>query len=779
MLKRFGLVAFFILTGCAVYQSGVLEQKYGVEEPHHRQALQAGGLIDYWTDVKPILDNRCVVCHGCYDAPCQLKLEAPVGLERGASKAKVYGTRLTAASPERLFEDEYSVAEWRNKGFYPVLNEREQNLQANKDSSLLYQMLKLKQEHPVSDEPLLPPTIDVALTRGEICPTSEEFSDYKQQFPGWGMPFGLPKLAEGEEQVLMQWLEGGAHYGSDPLLGNKHEVEVALWEAFLNGPLLKEQLVSRYIYEHLFLADIYFSSAQRDFYRLVRSASAPGEPLDKIATRRPYDDPGVDRVFYRLEKYPGTTLVKNHMPYRFDNDRMERYRALFLNEEYTVARLPIYDPAQSSNPFITFKDLPVKSRYEFMLDEAKFTIMGFIKGAVCRGQVALDVVDDHFWVVFEDPENATISHDAEFLAKESQHLRLPSSDGSTVLSVTSWHHYAKLQKAYLKAKFGYIDGLEKENELKVNLDFVWDGDKTNKNAALTIFRHFDSATVVQGFVGDKPKTGWLIGYPLLERIHYLLVAGFDIYGNAGHQLETRLYMDFLRMEGEANLLALLPKEDRKKVHKYWYRGAKKRVQDYVYADKFVATEDSEIVFKTKNVKSELFDYLNQHVGGAINNEYMIAENSDSEEIKMKSMEVFRGDKVSLLAQMSLILLSDSNKGTEQVFTIINHSAHSNISHLFGEEKRRLYEEDTLTVARGFIGAYPNAFFSVDVENLDDFVSGVLGLKDEADYFRLKSKYGVRRTDPEFWLFSDRIHNIQQRMMPVAWGLLDYNRLENR
>ncbi len=56
---------------------------------------------------------------------------------------------------------------------------------------------------------------------------------------------------------------------------------------------------------------------------------------------------------------------------------------------------------------------------------------------------------------------------------------------------------------------------------------LWDGDGKNANAALTVFRHFDSATVVKGFVGRPPKTAWVVGYPLLERIHYLLVAGFD------------------------------------------------------------------------------------------------------------------------------------------------------------------------------------------------------------------------------------------------------------
>ena len=26
--------------------------------------------IDYDTEVRPIMENRCIVCHGCYDAPC-------------------------------------------------------------------------------------------------------------------------------------------------------------------------------------------------------------------------------------------------------------------------------------------------------------------------------------------------------------------------------------------------------------------------------------------------------------------------------------------------------------------------------------------------------------------------------------------------------------------------------------------------------------------------------------------------------------------------------------
>jgi len=50
--------------------------------------LPADG-IDFNSQVKPVLERRCVVCHGCYDAPCQLKLSSIEGLQRGASKEKV------------------------------------------------------------------------------------------------------------------------------------------------------------------------------------------------------------------------------------------------------------------------------------------------------------------------------------------------------------------------------------------------------------------------------------------------------------------------------------------------------------------------------------------------------------------------------------------------------------------------------------------------------------------------------------------------------------------
>lgn len=69
------------------------------------------------------------------------------------------------------------------------------------------------------------------------------------------------------------------------------------------------------------------------------------------------------------------------------------------------------------------------------------------------------------------------------------------------------------------------------------------GDKND--SIMTVYRHFDSASLHYGTLGNVPKTLWVIDFPQLERIYYSLVAGFDIFGNTAHQLLVRTYMDRL------------------------------------------------------------------------------------------------------------------------------------------------------------------------------------------------------------------------------------------
>lgn len=160
---KFRLATIFLvltlISACTnVYQTMVpkqeqsLAQLYGESSPKPRflnQASTDAGLMSYHKDIKPILDARCVACHACYDAPCQLKLGSPVGIDRGATKQLVYdGGRLSPAPPTRLFIDANTTEQWREKEFYPVLNERINSKQAALHNSLLANLLHLKRSNP-------------------------------------------------------------------------------------------------------------------------------------------------------------------------------------------------------------------------------------------------------------------------------------------------------------------------------------------------------------------------------------------------------------------------------------------------------------------------------------------------------------------------------------------------------------------------------------------------------------------------------------------------------
>ena len=72
-----------------------------------------------------LFNARCVACHSCNNAPCQLKLTSYEGLQRGASKIEaIHPTRLQSIAPTRLGIDARSPEEWHKKGFFPVADEK-------------------------------------------------------------------------------------------------------------------------------------------------------------------------------------------------------------------------------------------------------------------------------------------------------------------------------------------------------------------------------------------------------------------------------------------------------------------------------------------------------------------------------------------------------------------------------------------------------------------------------------------------------------------------------
>ena len=755
--------------------------------------------ISYNDAVRPVLARRCVVCHGCYDAPCQLKLSSFEGLQRGASTIKVYdGARIKAIEPTRLGIDAKTVQEWRKKGFHTVLNEQDKKDNvSNLENSVMYQMLRLKQLNPQPRVGLLSDDVTTSLDRKQVCTTGENFEKFSKKHPMWGMPYAMPNLSDEDYDLLVQWIAQGSPGPEKAQPSPMAQMQIDSWELFLNNSDLKQQLVSRYIYEHLVQAHIHFKgTSDREFYRLVRSSTPPGQPVDEIATVRPYDDPG-PVFYYRLLRYQPTVVIKDHVVYEWSDQRMQRYKDLFIKPDYEVRQLPSYDLAIASNPFKVFEAIPPISRYRFLLDDSHFFIEGFIKGPVCRGQIALDVIDDQFWVFFMKPRPSMVTVQPEFLDASQKYLNLPAASGDNSLRIyATWKKYLGLQRDFMARKDTIME--EKFNgqdviDINKAVDYIWDGDGKNPNAALTVFRHFDSASVSFGLVGNYPKTAWVIDYPTLERIHYLLVAGFNVYGNVTHQLTTRLYMDFLRMEAENQFLLFMPVSKRTEIRNSWYKGMTKRVEkDFKDSQKVTMSLDTVKGYRTDNPKKEFFQLLQKHLGkmagppDEINRcdgkDCFRGESETERKIDeaMRQMTKVHGARLVVIPDVSFVRIRDAkNPGSAYAYSLVHNKGYSNITSMFENEDNRDRSQDTLTVTKGLTGSYPNFFFELDASEVDAFAKRFASITDREEYEEFVGLYGMRRTNIAFWELSDWFQQWAVDNQPLQAGIYDLNRYRNR
>jgi len=475
---------------------------------------------------------------------------------------------------------------------------------------------------------------------------------------------------------------------------------------------------------------------------------------------------------------------------------MQRYRELFVDPDYAVNTFPGYERRVASNPFRVFEAIPPISRYQFLLDDARFFIEGFIKGPVCRGQIALNVIEDQFWVFFSRPHPDAATLQPEFLEASLDYLNLPAERGDNSLRVLrTWRVYLALQKGYLASKDVFLKGRLDDEEAVLDIsdamDYIWIGEGKNPNAALTVFRHFDSASVSYGLVGDYPETAWVIDYPLLERIHYLLVAGFNVFGNVTHQLTTRLYMDFLRMEAENYFLLFTPASKREQIRDSWYVGMHQRVERaFKGAQQVVMAVNTVDGFKTDDPQRELYQILERHFGpvagppdriNRCHSEDCLSQDKNAERRVDEAMQRIagkRGEILSVFPDVSFIRIR--NPGTADLaYTVILNKGYTNITSMFQNEDHRDRTQDTLTVVKGLEGSYPNFFFDLDVKDVDAFVARFESITTRGEYEKFVGLYGLRRTNTDFWSVSDWLQNWAAKNQPLHAGIFDLSRYRNR
>ena len=745
------------------------------------QAQDRAPAISYTRDIQPIFTEKCVACHACYDSACQLNLGSGEGAARGATKALVYdGDRSQASKPTRLFYDAFGKTAWQREGFTSVLDAQ------GSQAALMARMLELGHRRtPLKPNGKLPDDIVLGLNRENMCPLPGEFDTYADVHPNEGMPLAVTGLSDQQYQTLQRWLAAGAPIDQQGLAPSAQEAaQVLQWENLLNTPGARESLVARWLFEHLFIAHIYFEGGEPGhFFQWVRSRTPSGQPIDLINTRRANDDPGT-RVYYRLWPIQGVIVHKTHITYPLSAAKMERVKSLFYSGDWQATALPGYGPGRRANPFETFEAIPARARYQFMLDNAEYFVRTFIRGPVCRGQIATDVIRDNFWVLFQAPDHDLYITDARYRGKATPLLAMPGQNDDVGSVLSLWLKYRDKRNEY--------EALRRHSYANLpapSWSTLWAG---NDNALLSIFRHFDSASVNKGLIGEIPQTLWLFDYPLLERTYYQLVVNFDVFGNVSHQAQTRLYFDLIRNGAELNFLRLMPANSRDDFLDDWYQssGKVKLWMDYESIDDDKPTglildkndPKRDFVKQLLNRYGDLNaspDPINRCVGAYCSRPGIAPALRDAEQaLSRLTSRPAAGLRVIEQLPEATMLRIETRSGQREFYSLLRNRAHSNVAFMLGEASRYQPGLDTVTIYPGVLSSYPNFMFNIPAEQVPEFVAAMENAKDAHRFEKIVDRWGIRRSHPQFWQYFHDLSTYIRETTPVEEGVLDMNRYEN-
>ncbi len=769
------------------------------------------GFLD---QVQPTLARQCVTCHSCGDAPCQLKLTSFDGVVRGSNEENLYAPRVLsideAYDPAHLDHGrvrdqksglvDYAASEdrWRSFDFYSVI--------AHGTDSVMARVLTEAQERTTS----LDQSLKVAESlddRDFTCVGSD--SPGEKTMVGRAMPLGLPALEDADGEGILAWFEDGARGPSDEAQAEistpTNPAAVAQWEDFFNpkGAELRDQLIARYVYEHVFFANLHLDKSPGEFYRLVRSRTRTG-PIDQIVTELPNEDPGSGPVFYRLMKQTDVLAAKQHIAWSIGSKTMQRWQQLLYDGDWKLTLHDGFD-ADSDNPFEYFAAIPAAVRYRFMLENSREMIDAMVRGSVCSGNGATFAIRDRFWIWFLEPDADPSALEEVAgqvtngpLLGESSWFHLDPAEGDTLREIDYLRAYRRLLQQHLP------DGL--------SMGDLWDGNGgTEPDAWLTVTRHGTSASVETGPRQGLPETIWVLNYSNFERLYYNLVVNFETWGNVAHKLETWELMSLVRSEAEDLFLTMLPPDVREEIRGHQTRGWG-QVNSLLlptYAECSSELEDiipdcstygTAVEYASENDKAEgdqrLSAYLvdisqqqRESIGGAV---LAVDALNGVGQAEIPQKMASRGDVDAAFDHITgwsssawehlpeITLVRVRAKDASWLYTILGNRIYTSHDRVYFEGLTRVPEEDTLSVSRGVVGARPQLFIDVELGAVPQLVKAIAELRDHASWVRFVTDHRksggpfqvIDRRDPEVWTFLDDVHKQWFAEDPVNAAVLD-------
>jgi hypothetical protein len=748
---------------------------------------QFSGTSDRFTNsIEPLIAGRCVTCHECVEAPCQLKLSSYDGMRRGSTKNRL-GASIGEVLPTRI-KDEKNWLHWRNREFSSIFPDSPTESRTdNNNQSVMFQALQNGMKTNVAGFNLSS-LQSYYTTDAQICPaTTAEHHEFLKENPAAGMPLGFTHIPDAEFKALTDWIGDGAPGPTDDARAiresTKNPDTLLQWESLLNRSSPKERLAARYLFEHFAYIHFHFSDSYGEFFELVRSSTPAPRPISEIVTDTPSAAPLTSST-YRFKKVTDVIVQKTHIVYEASKSKLARIKELFFSADWQP--LPKdYLITYTGNPFDDFQKIPTKARATFMLENSRMIFDQIIRGPVCSGRAATYAIRDHFWVMFMDPSSDPSVAD-QYLGMQQISNDFVQQDEPIS---TSYFKISEYQKRFEKT-------LRNIRPQGLSLKDVWTGGPNRSdNALLTIFRHDESVSLHRGWIGGNPESITYLSYSNFERIFYALAVQFKFWGSVPHKLNSWSIMRKVREEAEALTISLLPEKNRKTLEVSWAKGLAKFLVPEDYngrTSQIEITHDNNPFGDLINQIRPLFtdaqtrlseDDFNFTLLDANGNSVVGVSPTLSEfERNLRSLVIVKYKAIfeEYLPPIAHIRYYDPTSKQYSVYTIISHDKfYHHENPLISNSKRiHMLGDGTLSIFRGILGDYSYIYFDIDSrEKGAAFVKDILALKTATAYENLKNHYGVRRNNENFWAVADWMVNWNRQENPIEGGIIDLSKYD--
>ncbi|MCO4793470.1 MAG: fatty acid cis/trans isomerase [Bacteriovoracaceae bacterium] len=770
-----------------VIQVGIASDAMGFESYYRNQdfKMTSESKDVFYGQVKPILDKRCVACHSCRESECRLKLTSLEGLIRGAHTKKNTGGVLTDVTRNKLFHDAAGEAEWRKRGFYSVLKsplgiQRRMRRSGSRDrlgrNSILTAALANKYENQeVLDR------LDLMGPDNNSCGEGRKSYD---NVPG--MPYKMHPLRPVEFATLFNWSNsrGNADLPSAETLlmltTPKNPEIVRKWENFFNHSSAKAKWTSRFLYEHLFLARLYFEESPGEFYELVRSKTAYPKPIVVSPTIHAFDKPKVEGFYYRLRKIHSTIVDKNHFVYEVNDNILKELKEMFWNIDWGHGNNHVKFSFKNTNPLVAFKHIPAKSRYTWMLKNAHLLLDISARSQNCRTEGASAPYWDNMLHVFIKPDSdPTVAYGKKFYDEAGKYLPIPNVTGGRI---SPFRDFNKEQRKYAKIKSKYSKKLHPEG---LTVDDIWLGDnEEDKNAIVTVLRHQWTASTVKGQPGKMPRSALLMDFAIFERYFYLCNVATEISEALLGQSRVVTYLFDVKKEAENHLLSLIPPKHRDGIRQSLVEGLDANYQ-FINGFTYPYNEENGFTFeKVSSYSGFLWEILEKTFKPEVVGErsFVIKSGFMSEnntKTKLENLSDIKGTMGTHMPNVSYLRVANED-GSIEYFTITANRYYKTRNKLSFtdtnfEKTQRRPELDYLEIFEGIFINFPEKIYMINSNEVDDFIKDLKVLTSRGRFMAFNKVYGLDQNSEDFWTIIDEVNSTYIRKNPIHGGIIDLHR----